>query len=117
MPAFVFLVHCWYLRSAASFSARMRKGYLQGPQALTEKCFFFFLGRFITELKPVKARQHKMGQCSLTDTVCPPNVFSNSVEMFICHICQHLALALGAFFFVPESRDVPVPAFAVMRGI
>lgn len=100
----------------------MRKGYLQGPQALTEKCFlffFFFLGRFITEPKPVKARQHKMGQCTLTDTVCPPNVFSNSVEMFICHICQHLALALGAFFFffVPESRDVPVPAFAVMRGI
>lgn len=66
---------------------------------LLQRNVFFFLGRFITELKPVKARQHKMGQCSLTDTVCPPNVFSNSVEMFICHICQHLALALGAFFF------------------
>jgi len=60
-------------------------------QAPTQKSVFSliltFLGRFITEQKLMRARQHEIHQCSSPiDTVSPPDVFAKDAEMLCCHV-------------------------------
>lgn len=79
---------------------------LQAPaQNSVSSLILTFSGRFITEQKPVKARQCKIHQCfSLIDTVSPPDVFASGTEMLFCHVCQPLGSEAFFLFLKAEMQ-------------